>query len=438
MQIARVLIRDIGLMNFRIFSTTILIKALSVMILFLSQVVLARLLTIEEFGIYGYVMSLSTVALFFVVCGVDKFSIKKLPALYESSNKEDFSQKYFELITIVVINFVVVSPVVFFILYIKYFNSIQDVGVVCIVGILILLFSALSRYGAAVSKSIRRILFSEFLLNFIRPLLLLSFVGLLWVFGIHLNIVNVLSSILVSYFLIFLYGFYVNQTVVGKTALFGRFNLFSTYKELIPYGLIGLGLPLLSNIDILLLGLFEEDKDIAMYVASSKLVNMILIGLVSANMIIAPRLSALFMNNKISELNRLLRKNNKFILGATIVPVLAIFLFAENILWLFGEAYIEASLFLKLLTIGQLFNVFCGPVNIMCMMCGQQKLAALLLFICCLLEAVLCIFLIPLQGVIGACIANIAAFGLFNGLLLLVVKKKIGINPSLTNILAKY
>ena len=96
----------------------------------------------------------------------------------------------------------------------------------------------------------------------------------------------------------------------------------------------------------------------------------------------------------------------------------------------FGEDYLLGAAPLVILSFGQLFNVFMGPVgNALNMANAQQsvfKISAITLTINLLLNLIL----IPDYGLLGASIATVSALAIWNLLLAYQLKNKFGINVS--------
>ena len=171
------------------------------------------------------------------------------------------------------------------------------------------------------------------------------------------------------------------------------------------------------------------------YAIAAKLVSLVLLGLVSANLLIAPKLSPMFSRDDISGMKKMIRNNNLVVASITCIPVMAIVFFAENILAVFGPEYEAAALLLRVLMIGQVVSVFCGPVVLTSTMTGLQKTAATVVLASCFVNWLACLFLIPYYSAMGAVVASVCANALLNISLAVMVYKRIGLNVTMVNLI---
>ena len=121
----------------------------------------------------------------------------------------------------------------------------------------------------------------------------------------------------------------------------------------------------------------------------------------------------------------------------TILPVIIIVLFAEQLLGMFGPEYVEAATILRLLIIGQSVSACCGPVLLTATLCGMQKFAAGIVLSACFVNYLFCIMLIPDYGPIGAAWASIIGVVLMNIALAVIIYFKTGVDVTMLNLLKK-
>jgi len=411
------------------FIYVLLVKVLSVSALFAVQIAFARIMNVETYGVYSYILSIVTVFSFFVIFGLDKVSIKEVSLLYEDGENRKINRQSISYYNIIILNVAISAPILY--LFMNALHRETDSVWFFISSFLLLTLVTISKMSSSVSKGLGLVIFSEVSLNSLRPVFLLCTLLFIISLGWELSLISVTTA---SYLLsMFITGF-VNYSKVGG-ALF-RFSLQSIdlYRKLFPFFIISIGGVLVSNIGILVLGVVASRSDVALYAASSKIVNLVLTGLVSANLLIAPKLSVLYAQKKTGEMLALIRKNNIFVALITLVPVLIILFKGELVLSFFGRDYVSAIVVLKVLLVGQIINVFCGPVNLICVMAGQERRSAILLLVVCLVELCLCAVFTLQCGVIGAAVAHVVSLFLINVLQAHIVYKHIGINPTFFNV----
>ena len=81
------------------------------------------------------------------------------------------------------------------------------------------------------------------------------------------------------------------------------------------------------------------------------------------------------------------------------------------------------------LALGQLLNIFSGPVGLLLNMSGHQKAVMKVILFVLVFALIANIVLISYFGIIGAAIATASSIGIKNLWLLILSKRKLGIIP---------
>jgi len=403
--------------------------------LFLSQVLPARFMETGNYGNFAYIFALTTVFSFFVSWGTDKFALKKASLSTLETSHREFGQELFGIWSIILINSVVAGFALF--VYLKYFFGDGFLDMIGLLSILLLVSISLSRLSSSITKGLGRVITSEIIFSFTRPTIFIGLVVADYFYFAELTINRMLVYMLTAFLISNLLTGMVNY---GKTGFCVSMHLPSipkVYKYSFFFFIVSIGMPLLSNVDLIQLGAMRTSVDVAVYSVASKIVNLVLLGLVSANLLIAPKLPKLYAENKLDKIHSTIRENNIVVAILTVIPITFLIVFTSEILNLFGSDYIAGTDILTILLVGQMVNVFCGPVLLTAVLTGQQKNAALIVLFVCALEWLLCVLLIPYYGSEGAAFANVTAYIVMNVALAFIVFKRIGINVTMLNIFMK-
>lgn len=197
-----------------------------------------------------------------------------------------------------------------------------------------------------------------------------------------------------------------------------------------PFLLI-IGLSMISSrIDVIMLGMLSEIENVGIYSAASRVADVVVFGLVSANAIAAPMIARLHATGRHEELQRIVRLAAKGIFLLTLPIALILLIFGHQILGLFGQEFADGYPVLVILVCGQLVNALAGPVSYLMTMTGHQNHAARIVSISALMNLALNILLIPLWGMLGAAVANALSTATWNILMLRFVKKELSIQSS--------
>lgn len=129
---------------------------------------------------------------------------------------------------------------------------------------------------------------------------------------------------------------------------------------------------------------------------------------------LAPRISALYANNEMKKIENICTKTTLLIAVLSLPVYAAISLFSSFFMHFFGDSFGDASLLLKIIAAGQIFNVITGPVGLVLIMCGREKKLRNSNLVAAIVLLVLNIVLIPFFGATGAAISFAAILILQN------------------------
>lgn len=422
-----------------------MIKGISALLLFAGQVLPAWCLTIDQMGVFSYLNSILVVMSVIAVWGTDRYSLKNIaikrqepdslggPDDLRANGPTSIKQLVSSAYVIVFLNSILLmAGLLFWLLKLRADYTVA-VGVIA-AGILFV--RAMAVLNAAITKGTDRVVASELVHSLGRPLVFAALCAIAYYTFEEVSLEYVLISFAVSFLFSAIICYVVNSPLVmqGKN-LCDVSSVSRLYQGAFFFLLVSVGLPLMANINTIQLGNMCEDSQVALYAIAAKLVSLVLLGLVSANLLIAPKLSPMFSKGNIAGMKKLIRNNNLVVAGITCLPVLVIIFFAEQILAVFGAKYVHAALPLRALMIGQAVSVFCGPVVLTATMTGLQRTTAYVVLCSCLINWLVCLVVIPHYGIMGAVAASVFANILLNISLALVIYKRIGLNVTMLNLI---
>lgn len=412
-------------------------KCTSIVILFGVQLALARILSIGDFGRYSYFISISTVASICLIWGFDRLVLKLGSIEIAEANQLGFKQFLNNVYAATMFNALILLVAYLLIVYLLNVSfKYEGAGFALIVAF----FVAIARISNTGTKCFNRVLTADMHINVVRPVV---FIGLVFLCFLALDNVSYLECLVIygaSFAISFFLSWFYNMTLLSRHSIPIDISVsnqvFLIHRESSYFFLVSLGLPLLSNLDLIILGYFQDAKSISLYAIASRVTGLVLIGLVSANLIIAPKISVLFKTKKLKELQYMVQINNVFILLVSVVPISLLFFYSNGILAMFGEEYVDAAVLVKILILAQLVNVACGPVVLLTSLCGEQVKTAATMLAGCLLLTICCYYSIPKYGAVGAACSSVLSYCMINIYLVKIVKSEIGIDPSFLNLVS--
>ena len=111
----------------------------------------------------------------------------------------------------------------------------------------------------------------------------------------------------------------------------------------------------------------------------------------------------------------------------TLVLFVIIVVGGRFLLAAFGPGFEDAYIPLVILGAGQLVNALCGPVGLLLMMTGNERLTLAVLVGSVIVNLVLNVLLIPVWGLTGAAVSTGVSMALWNILLGMKVRCRLGI-----------
>jgi O-antigen/teichoic acid export membrane protein len=255
-----------------------------------------------------------------------------------------------------------------------------------------------------------------------------------WIGGATLTTVLLLASIsgLIS---VLLAGWKLHHKVVALPSQLeknldneSRIRVSEILQVAWPLLIVSLTTYVLTQADISILGAFRSREEIAIYGAAARIVRVVAMPLMIMNAVVPPLIAEMHVQSEKKELERLLQAAAT-LAGLPAFLVLAGFiLFGERILGVvYGNFYREGAVVLSLLSVGQLANVWAGSCGLVLIMTGHQTTMMKITIFSGLLLCGGGIWVAQNYGMIGVASVVAAVVILQNVLMLLLVKKKVGI-----------
>ena len=226
--------------------------------------------------------------------------------------------------------------------------------------------------------------------------------------------------------------------IISSLAMFKKLNIlnfpsFKSFENISLKYLLNISIPMLLTTsmlyviqwtDTLVLGFYETTTNIGIYNVAIKMSMASSIILFSINSISAPRYSELFFSNRLDEFISTVKFSSKLIFWLSYPIILVIFLNSDSLLRIFGYEFVNAEFSLRVLLIGQFFNILCGSVGYILMMTGNEKILRNIIISSALINIILNIILIPQFGILGAAIASATSMIIWNITALIYIYNK--------------
>jgi len=386
---------------------------------------ITHLLGTESYGIYAICFTLLSIAVVISKLGLDNALVKSISAFLKEDAPGSALLYFRKSFTIVTISSALVCSILYFSsgwLAQLFGNRLLEDGIKVVA--LIVLPNSLLHIQAEKYRGLKKMGSYSLLIN---GSITLIAAGLLLI--LHKIIGNITELSLLALgssisLLLILVSFRSEFKVNAPSWNFITYH--SIFKLSIPMLLSGSMFLVMSWTDVLLLGYYLDETQVAIYSIAFKISTVITIALYAVNAIASPKFSELHASNQNIELKALAMKIAKLNLFLTLPIIVIIAIFSPIILAFFGEDYLAGQSVLLILCAGQFFSSICGSVLTLLNMAGKEKIVRNIVGATALLNIGLNALLINLYGIEGAAIATFVSLIVWNILGLMAVKKYFG------------
>ena len=188
---------------------------------------------------------------------------------------------------------------------------------------------------------------------------------------------------------------------------------------------------LLAQIDIVLLKLFSTDENIAYYAVALQLSALLVFVLNAVSANIVSQVANDYKHLPHEQFQRKITEYTWIVFLLSAVGMLVLIIAGFWITQLYGESYTSAYYLFCILMVGQAVNVLCGSVFTILNMAGFEKTTCRVFYIALFINILLGILFIFYWGAYGVAIASAIAMAFWNICLLIIVVKRLNINPTI-------
>jgi len=206
-----------------------------------------------------------------------------------------------------------------------------------------------------------------------------------------------------------------------------KIDFLAWFKVAIPIFLIdGFGF-LLTNSDVVVVGLYLEPDQVAIYFAAAKTMALVQFVFFAVKAAAAPRFSAMMAADDLRPLAVFAGTTVRWSFWPSLAVGACVLLTGNLLLSLFGDAFTAGYWLMAILFAGSLSKAMVGPGEVLLTMAGKQQLCVSVYVVALASNIGLNITLIPLYGLTGAAIATATAMLVEAILLHLAVRSSLGI-----------
>lgn len=423
----------IGKNLFKSSSVIFLINIIGTVISFAFQLLIARILPIDEFGYYVYVITWINFLVLVAKVGLDISTLKYLPN-FIANKKYNLYWQFLKFTTQFLFYSSILSMAILIVSV--YFLPLtnEELKLTFVVSSVLIPVLVFSQVIGSQLQVFKRLALSAFCQNLLKPLLIMLVVFINYYFDIYENnAVNImLINIMIATIIVFVL-FWVRKEVSSIPLVESDEQLEKKkwVSVTIPMFLITSCNYLINQLDVIMLGYFVGTKEAAIYAVASRITMFLQFVLTAVNGVAAPLISEYHSNGMKSELLKVV-KNSAWIAAVSTIPgALILIVFSYEILSIFGEKFIYAEDAMMILAVARSVNSLTGVSGYLLSMTGNHLAAVKILSLSLIINIILNIMLIPNYAGEGAAIATLVASIFWGCAMSIYASKRLDVNPTI-------
>ena len=411
------------------------VNVASLGILYLSQFILARMMKVDQYGVYIYSKSWLSLLLLIGNLGLDAAVVRYLPQ-YVSRGEWGYCRgiirrSYQITFPAGIILFLCASAAV---LAGRAHLTEENLTVSLLIGLVALPLWTAIKLTQGILQAFKRPGFSQFLDGVLSPALLLAMLGVATALNISISAITTMSAFALSCFIVVLFGTAWMRFRVLSLELISAEAKYITREWLrfaVPMLLIVGTHVIMNNTDVIMIGMMMDTSQAGIYSAAARLSSLVAVSLGFVNMAISPYIVEYFINERRVELQNFISMSVRIVALFAVPIFLLLMIFGKPALGLFGEEFKNGYLSMVILIVGQLVNALSGSVGYIMVMTGKQKQASIVFAISAALNIIMNLILIPFFGIAGAAVATAVSLILWNVLLAVHIRNRLNLNSTI-------
>lgn len=283
---------------------------------------------------------------------------------------------------------------------------------------------ALARLHASSFRGLKKIFEAQLTDGVVLSLLMLIFIyPLVKTWGANgAGVSYLLSSLSACFFAIIMFA-HANPQI---NTVNGAFPFGRLFNSCLPLLWVTISSFLMGQAAIIALGVWSDARDVAIYNVAHRTALLMTFGLYSAVSILSPKFSELIVSGDRHALSKTARRSVS-LLTFLAVPLLLVFtMFPMQIMGLFGSEFREGWPVLVVLSVSQFINVATGPAGELLIMGGHERKVRIINMTSFISNLILCFFLIPDFGSLGAAYAVAMSYVIHALLSVMFVNRQFG------------
>ena len=412
------------------------IRILGIASAFLINVVVARLLSVDEVGQYFIAFSVVMFLAILMRLGIKQTTLRLVSQARNEGDPELLRQTIvailrFGLVSTGVISLVLAAGIAEWI----FRGVFQAEGLARLSG-WIVAWTAIVSLSAPIGESLRAMHQHAWGVGLDMSAQSMAVLMLLLALSIFYDSLD-LEEVVKIWFIVTLFinitGLLKLAGLVGLTSFHTNVSIKEVYGNAWPVAILNVSAFLTANSALWVVGAFSGHESAALFGVALKFYNILALPLLILNLAIEAHIADYIHKGNKPNLESLLRVSATLSFMATFILSLILVFWGEVILQIgFGDTYVAAYPVLMFLVLGNVINVLTGSCSSVLILKGKQRLLALINAFAAAVSLVLSLTLVPALAGTGGAVSTATAVIIANLLAWWVVYRRYGVNSAMT------
>ena len=403
----------------------------STVLVFLSTLLLTRLLGDEGYGVFAFATSLAGMLALPATVGLDAVVIRHL-SRYEAMSQWSLANALLRrahqipfLVSVVAVLSVGLATTAAV--------SDQDLTVALSLALASVPLIALSRIRSGVLAGLQHVVLAQVPDSLVRPLFLIgAIVGSQLIASTRLTPTVAVAFATAAYAVAFVVGSILLARRLPQAIRAARpeYHTRAWMRVALPLTFLGGTTLVTQHIATVVLGASRTPEDAGLFSVAARIALLVAFPLAAVNAALGPTVARLWASGDMDRLQRALTRSAQGTLLVSLPITLGVVVLGPWLLSLFGPGFQPAYPALVILTVGQLANAMAGSVGVLHTMSGHERLAAQTVGIAAVINVLLSLVLAPAWGPTGAALAAAATLVGWNMVLAYHARKRLGLSTT--------
>jgi O-antigen/teichoic acid export membrane protein len=403
-----------------------------------AQLLVARLVGAETYGVYAYVIAWMTILAYFSALGFD-IALLRFVSAYQTTEAWSLARgviQYAERRTLAVSVLVMLAGTSAVVIWSRQFSP--ELRNTFLVGFILVPLWALLWVRCSIVRAFGGVVLALAPDKVVRDGLLLVLVVLanLWLRRQIDAPLVMMATLVSSVVALGLASGAMRRLRPGVfTIVPPEYAALTWRRTAVPLVIITAAEALLNRTGVVLLGWFGETTQAGVYSLAFNIAFLVVLPRAAVNTLFAPTISSLFARKDHATLQALVTQAASWTLCAAVCIALALAVLAEPILTWFGKDFADGVPALRILLVGQVIAASYGSQLSVMTMTEHERGAAALLMLSVFVNVVASVVFISMFGLIGAAIATSIALIVWNLAMALFIRRHLRLLPGVLGIL---